>query len=456
MTLRRLLPDSIAGWTMLVLVAGLILAQFVGFLFYTGHRMETLTALGGRQAADRVAGVVHLAEETPRQNRREVLRSLDMPGLRIVWTQVPRLRRQGEDSLSRMVAATLSERLDDRRLLVSVLEGPPPPPQPLDQAWTQERHHRPWHGVSAPGLIRISVQLSDGSWLNFVAPIDLDQGAIRPRFAGPFLLVVLVVAGFSLWAVSRATRPLARFAAAAERLGVDVAAPPLPESGPREVRRAAHAFNEMQTRLRRYIDDRTQMLAAISHDLRTPITRLRLRAEFVDDDEQRTKMLADLAEMEAMIAATLAFARDDAATEAREPIDLAALCQGLAEDFAMDYDGPETLAAEARPLGLKRALTNLMDNARKYGGDARIVLTAGKAEAVVEIIDSGPGIPPEELDRVFAPFHRVERSRSRETGGVGLGLSVARNILRAHGGDITLSNRPEGGLKATMVLPLAG
>ncbi|WP_414532662.1 sensor histidine kinase [Magnetospirillum fulvum] len=202
------------------------------------------------------------------------------------------------------------------------------------------------------------------------------------------------------------------------------------------------------------------MLAAISHDLKTPITRLRLRAEFIEDDEQRAKMLADLAEMEQMIASTLAFARDDAASEPRQRLDLAAMVQGMLEDMedmdiACSYTGPDSLVIAARPVALKRAIANLLDNAVKYGGRAGVGLASGGGEIRLTIDDDGPGIPEDSRERVFAPFFRLESSRSRDTGGTGLGLAVARAAIRAHGGDITLANRPEGGLRVTLTLPQA-
>ncbi|NCY25018.1 MAG: HAMP domain-containing protein, partial [Alphaproteobacteria bacterium] len=267
-----------------------------------------------------------------------------------------------------------------------------------------------------------------------------------------------------LWGVRRMIRPVAALAAAADALGRNVNAPPLPEEGPSETATAARAFNTMASRIRRFVDDRTQMLAAIGHDLRTPITRLRLRAEFMEDDDQRRKMLADLSEMEAMINATLAFARDDAATEPSVAFDLAALCQTVldeAADTAPDkadgiiYEGPERLRAQGRPAALKRALANLVGNALAYGGDARLTLANEADAARISIEDHGPGIPDSDLETAFQPFRRLEGSRNRETGGSGLGLTIARNILRAHGGDVTLRNRREGGLAALITLPAA-
>lgn len=306
--------------------------------------------------------------------------------------------------------------------------------------------------------LRVSVPLTDGSWLNVLAPLDLGDPLWRPRFVAPLVIALVLVTLGALLAVRRATKPFATFAQAAERLGVDVSAPPLAETGPREVRQAAQAFNVMQGRIARFVQDRTQMLAAISHDLKTPITRLRLRAEFMEDDDQRTKMLADLAEMEAMIAATLAFARDDAASEPRIRLDLASMLQGMVEDLnelgaRCSYDGPAALVIEARPAALKRAMANLIDNAIKYGGCADVTLAPGGGNALVTIDDQGPGIPSEARERVFAPFVRLETSRSRDTGGTGLGLAVARAAIRAHGGDITLADRPGGGLRVSVSLP---
>jgi signal transduction histidine kinase len=217
----------------------------------------------------------------------------------------------------------------------------------------------------------------------------------------------------------------------------------------------------MSLRLRRFIEGRTQMLGAISHDLRTPITRLRLRAEFVDDDEQRGKMMNDLNEMEAMIAETLVFARDDAANEPASHIDVAAVVANLCGELRFSgrevtYAGPDSFEFLTRPLAFKRAINNLVDNALKYGKTAHVTLAPTASELRIYVDDTGSGIPLHEMDRVFQPFVRLETSRSRETGGAGLGLTIARNAIRSMGGDVELANRPEGGLRVTVILPVAG
>ena len=286
-----------------------------------------------------------------------------------------------------------------------------------------------------------------------------------PGFASAFIVMTILGAIMITWAVRMLLVPVKTLAAAAEALGRDVAnAPPLPETGPSEIVTAAVAFNTMAARVRRFVEDRTFLLTAIGHDLRTPITRLKLRAEYMEDDEQRGKMLADLDEMEAMVAATLAFGRDATSTEPVVRLDLASLLRTILDDAAdgdpehadaLTYTGPKHLPVAARPLALKRALANLVGNALKYGDAAAVTLHAPvRGMARIDIDDNGPGIPADEMERVFEPFRRLEISRNRETGGSGLGLSIARNILRAHGGDISLTNRPEGGLRVGVILPV--
>lgn len=452
----RLLPDSIAGRAILALALALLLSHAVALALFTINRADSLTALGEHLAGERIASVVRLMEDTLPEERPRTLKRLAMPGLRMAWSPEP-LVTQSPQGWAADLAQGMSRRLDGTELRVARGHGEPP-------SWAASPMSHDMHEVLHPPFGRsllISVKLDDGSWLNFAAaappPPDGRGGLWHPRFILPFTLMTLAVGLITAGAVRRTTRPLAVFAAAAERLGMDVTAPPVSERGPREVRRAAHAFNEMQTRLRRFIDDRTQMLAAISHDLRTPITRLKLRAEFIDDDEQRAKMLADLDEMEQMIAATLSFARDDVTREQRKAVDVAALLQGLCDDFGALYAGPERLVTEARPTGLKRAFANLIDNAVKYGIDPEVRLVEQPDVLRITVADHGPGIPEAEHERVFAPFYRLESSRNRETGGTGLGLAVARSAIRAHGGDIALSaTAPGGGLTVEVTLPRGG
>jgi signal transduction histidine kinase len=256
------------------------------------------------------------------------------------------------------------------------------------------------------------------------------------------------------------SRPIKEFTEALRRFGTDPRASPIPEKGPRELRSSIAAFNAMQAQIQTFVDDGTIMLAAISHDLRTPLTKIRLRGEFVEDEEQRARLFRDVDDMQAMIESALAFFRDDFQGEETTTFDFPDMLRTIADDysdqgFEIAYDGAEHIAFRGRPFALKRAFANLVDNAVKYGRAPELEFRSSGQQFVAVVRDSGPGIPPEATEQVFAPFYRLERSRNRATGGVGLGLTSARAVIRAHGGDISLRNRPTGGLEVEISLPIA-
>ena len=446
------LPRSLAGRTAVTLLAGLMLVQIAGLTIHAFDRVDLQRYVQTREISARASTLWRTMLVTPADQREQVLADVELPtGLDASLDGQPIVRPDMEPVPLEMV-----------RLFR------------LDQLATGPLSYRPREALVAampgyPDGFIASLRLPDGPWLNLVVELAPPRPWHSQTFLAAFALMTVLAAAMIVWAVRRLTWPVRGLAAAAERLGRDVNAPPLPETGPTEVAVAAHAFNTMAARIRRFVGDRTQMLAAIGHDLRTPITRLRLRAEFMEDDEQRRKMLADLDEMEAMINATLAFARDEAATEPSVALDLAALCRTVLDEAtdahpdrasAITYTGPERLTVHARPVALKRALANLVGNALAYGGAARLTLawpeTIGRGAMLRLLVeDDGPGIPEDSLEVVFQPFRRLEGSRNRETGGTGLGLPIARNILRAHGGDVVLSNRPAPahGLRATVTLP---
>ncbi|MFN4091337.1 MAG: ATP-binding protein [Brevundimonas sp.] len=303
-----------------------------------------------------------------------------------------------------------------------------------------------------------SVQQADGRW----ATVEPPKGLLSPwqqRVLLALVISMLLLAPLVWWMARRLTRPIRVFAEAAERLGADPDAEPLEPSGPSEVRTAIAAFNDMQASLRAHMRQRAQTIAAIAHDLRTPLTRLRFRAE-QSPDSVRDRMAADIEEMDALIAQAMAFVRGETTPERREVFDLDALAAACADGFietgaAVTFDGGGELPVRADPAALRRALGNLIGNAVKYAGAARVMAFAEGGQAVVLVEDEGPGLPDDELEAVFEPFRRGERSRNRETGGAGLGLTVARQAARAHGGDVVLANREGGGLAARLTLPLA-
>ncbi|SUE43317.1 ATP-binding protein [Roseomonas gilardii] len=443
------LPRSLAARTAIFLLLALMLVQAAGLLIHALDRVDLQRFVERREISGRAMGLWRTLIIAPPDRRDMIVNEVDLPeGLTASLDDAPTARNSlatpGEDVLSLLppeAILNLPPRLQPREMVVGTGKG---------QA------------------LLVSLRLPNGDlWLNLRLRVPPPRPWHSPTFLIAFGVMTVAAALLIVAATRRLIRPVRDLARAAEALGRDVNAPPLPETGPLEVATAAHAFNTMAERIRRFVGDRTQMLAAIGHDLRTPITRLRLRAEFLEDDEQRRRMLSDLDEMEAMVNATLAFARDDAADEPSVPLDLAALCRTVldeeadarpeAED-ALTYTGPLRLTVRGRPIALKRALMNLVGNALKYGQAARIRLEppSGRQNPVVRLFieDDGPGVPEESQEAVFQPFRRLETSRNRETGGTGLGLPIARNILRAHGGDVTLENLPEGGLRAVVTLPV--
>lgn len=444
----RFVPRSLATRTALVLLAGLAVVQAIGLAIHTRDE-----ALARRVLAERYIGI-HV-----------------MNVYRSVLDTRPD-RRAAEAAHLRASMHLMRASFDPGPDLGVV----PPAPLPVQRMMRINLDSVPMSPDRRPAAIRVgavhhgpfalALALPDGSgWLNVTLGRPSHHLFDDPAFPVAWALMTLSAAALVLWATRRLLGPVRTLAQAAELLGRDVYAAPLPEDGPLEVAQASAAFNRMAERIRRFVRDRTFLLTAIGHDLRTPITRLKLRSEFIEDDELRTRFLADLDELEAMVAATLAFGRDSARDEPAVRLDLAALLRtvldeaadarpDLAAKIAFVAEGPRSVPIQARPIALKRSFANLVGNALCYGGGVTVRLAAPQArEVVVFIEDDGPGIPEADLERVFEPFRRLEGSRSRETGGTGLGLSIARNNIRALGGEITLCNRPGGGLQARVVLP---
>jgi signal transduction histidine kinase len=305
---------------------------------------------------------------------------------------------------------------------------------------------------------KVAVRRADGRWLVAEPAPSFMPTLWQQRIILGFVLTTLALTPIAYLLARRLASPIAQFARAAERLGRDPGAPPLVIRGPVEVGIAVRAFNDMQSRLARYVEDRTAMVGAIAHDLRTPLTRMRFRAE-ATPEELRGKLAADIAEMEAMVTGVMAFVRDATRSAERTPLELSSLLESLADDMSetgldVTVERAERVVLEGDPLALKRLFQNLLDNAIKFGGAARVRVFRDDGFAMVEIEDDGPGLPEAERDRVFEPFYRRESSRSRETGGIGLGLAVVRSIARAHGGDTALDAAPGGGLIARVKLPI--
>ncbi len=445
--------DSIAGRTLIVLLVGLTLSHIASTALLSLDRRAAVGAAAEQVCVERAAVLARLLDHSAADRRAALAAELASPTLHVAIAAAPAVAPRHRDSRALgLVAAAFRPyfgTVADPRLHVvyrTIVASPRSMPRAILEGFPGDR------------VMEISFRLSDGAWANFKLAMAGAATLWSPHAVASTLVMLTGIIVLGGWATGWVGRPLAAFARAADRLGRDVNAPPLPSNGPPEVRHAATAFNDMQTRIRRFVEDRTRMLAAISHDLRSPITRMRLRAEMMPGDEVRARMLADLDEMEVMVASTLEFARGEAADEPTQSIDLAAtlatICDNASDlGLAAAYVWERRELCHCRPMAMKRALTNLVENAARYGGRARVFTHHHKSGLDVIIEDEGPGIPEAEMEAVFAPFHRLEESRNRKTGGVGLGMTVARTIVRSHGGDIRLENRSEGGLRVVVTLP---
>jgi signal transduction histidine kinase len=370
------------------------------------------------------------------------------PGPAMEGLTAPRIRAQFAQDLGipadSVVIATKAGPFADRRVFRIIRER-------IAREGVREEHF-----LIAP--FDVGIRQPDGRWRVVRPEPAFGLTPWQQRIALWFVLSAIAMAPVAYVFARRLSAPIRLFADAAERLGRDPRAEPLALKGPMEIRVAVRAFNDMQERLRRYVEDRTAMVGAIAHDLRTPLTRLRFRIESLPED-QRAKMANDIDQMEAMISAALTFVRDASRPGERTPLELSSLLESLCDEMAetgasTEVESGEKVVLEGDPMALRRLFANLLDNAVKFGGRARTRVFRDAANAFVEIEDDGPGIPPADCEKVFEPFYRREPSRSRQTGGIGLGLAVVRSIARGHGGDVDLVNRSGGGLTVRVQLPL--
>ncbi|MDR3531143.1 MAG: ATP-binding protein [Rhodopila sp.] len=459
---------------LLILLAGLMVSHLIGTLIYASDRVQAVRAVGGYAATQRIANLARLLDEAPEPWRNRIAAAASDPTLLVTLSEKePVFVAANPDDDFQPVRRYLAEQLPPAladRLHVEVSAAVAPlntfgrhgPMGDTMRGGNMQGRGPPWMaGAGNWPRLQAAVQLSDGEWLNFATALPDAAPSTPWPFPVAMATMAIIVVLASIWAVRRATAPLRVLAGAADQLGRDVNAPPIAEVGTTEMRQAAESFNQMQARIRRLLDSRTQMLAALSHDLRTPLTLLRLRTENLPEADERERMLATIGELDAMIEASLNFARDQSVAETRRRTDISALVASIVDDMAdaglsVTMVSAEPIVLDCQPAALRRALTNLIDNAVKYGGSARVAIGAAASAVCIDIDDDGPGIPDAELQRVFEPFHRLEQSRSRETGGTGLGLPIALSIIQVHDGELTLANRPEGGLRARILLPLDG
>jgi len=454
------LRDTIAlRFAATVFAAAIIAFGFGRLLTAFGDR--ALRLLDERDLRGETAGIIRALDSAPPQSRQALAAAAPFDPIRIEVYEA-----------TSPVAAALREAndVDDGRELMGYLLG---------DKYRRVVLFKPNSRIAAlpalhydraryPGALFLGAELTDGSWVVFSAMKFSGMNTAwglwgfggRMRWLGVLLILTITTVIVSTIAARQLGRPVRRLAEAVGRFGIDPRAPAIPEAGPEELRQVIRTFNAMQAQIQRFVAHRTMMLAAISHDLRTPLTRMRLRGEFIADEFEQQRLFRDVDEMQTMVDGALAFFRDDAAEEAVTTFDLTGVLRTILNDYAdqgidIPYTGPSHAVYRGRPFALKRAFSNLIDNAIKYATPPRIELCRQEHAFVIRISDRGPGIPEDALERVFTPYFRLDKSRNRTTGGVGLGLTVAQTVIRGHGGEIVLENRLGGGLEARITLAAA-
>ncbi|MBT3915642.1 MAG: HAMP domain-containing histidine kinase [Rhodospirillaceae bacterium] len=506
--MMRFLPKSLAGQLIAVLLLALVVAQVASLHVLRDDRRLAFIFVAQQEVMSRTASVVRLLNETEPPLHDTIVDAASSPRLRFQLADNSAAASDDEnEGLNRFLQKRLAWELSDEAGEVRVIihEGDDDDDDEDDASedareddedndghnpfWVpnDERRFREWrrnnrgerrinrrHDMRGmrhfdPSLrgsrigMTISVAIKGSSskpWLNVYSMVPPTSPAVAiPSLITIAIMAVLLVI-IVIFMVRRTTRPVAKLADSAERFGRGEDVALLPEMGPEDIRKATRAFNEMQERLTRFVKDRTRMLAAITHDLRTPITSLRIRAEMIEDEEAREKILETLAEMQNLTEAALDFARQEASDEPTRSVDLVALVDSLCADLAavgqaviFNNGEPERLPYACHPLALKRALRNVIENAVRYGEQAEVDITLDDQEVCLNVNDHGPGISADMREQIFEPFFRLEDSRNRETGGIGLGLAIARTIVRSHGGDIRITDSDSGGARFSLCLP---
>ena len=470
-----LMPRTLAGRVFLVIIAGLVVAHLASYALFEVERARSLERFSAAEVAARIVdaarnpGAPNPAAREPGSRRLHEGAGDPLPVRhRIRWreltepatapAQVTPPSPGFESELRRLLVESFAE---DPVEWMSVRTGPPPmesrvidrPPESMPAPPGGRPGPR---GDRALGLLTVALKLPNNRYATAETPIVQPVRGIPTEAWASVALLFIVTALFCMWAVRLAVQPVRMLADAAERLSRNIDEPPLSEKGAQELRAATRAFNRMQDRLKRHVNSRALAFAAMSHDIRTPLTRMRLRLETLGP-EAKERIGEDLDEIESIARSVLEISRGLSAEEPISAVDLDALVLRLAADYAamgshVAVSGHAGVIP-ARPASLKRAIGNLADNALKYGREVAIEMGETRTHATLAVCDRGPGIPDADLPKVTTPFYRVESSRNRETGGAGLGLAIAKDIVEGQGGELAIANRPGGGLVATIRLP---
>lgn len=475
-------PKTLTLRLILLMLATLALVQCVSVLIYLQDRNKIINTASASLMVEQIGALVRLVDQSEPSHYNAILSATQNSQLALRLSQEPIVtgsETRGDAAMlqTRLYSSTGRSQSESIRVSYDAEPLPEdcdmtlyiPPDQHTAVPFTSRKEHSYWQWNYAgpsqfeaypgprPFELTVAVLLDTGDWLNIRAGTVEELSVWDWRSVSGLMLVALVVIGLMLWMLRNHTRPLQKLADTANQISRGIDSPPLKEEGSAELSSTIRAFNRMQAKQQRFIKDRILMLAAISHDLRTPLTKLRLQSEFVSDEDIQAQQLKTLNEMEAMLTATMNFARDEVTNEKSRPTDLSSLIQSLADDLnagsRLTLTLPERLVFTGKPLGLRRMFSNVLENALKYASNATVSLSCSEGQIRFRVSDDGPGIPDTLHEQVFTPFYRIETSRNRETGGMGLGLSVVRSIALLHGGEVTLGQSESGGLLLEVQLP---
>lgn len=468
--MRRFLPQTLPVWVLLIVIAGLLISQVATLYIVSRDRAAANDVVDLYRLNDRAFSLVQLMHDATPEGRKATASGLFNATYALTVSDTPAVTSSiaGDDELAELediLVGRLSKfGITDARVRRDPATQEADAPGgvvPNKDVGQVERDLLVLAADFAQSdKLTASLRFADGQWLNFTEPIT-PVGPILSFDSLPlYSLIAGLVIVMSIWSLRRLTAPYRMMETAVTRIGNDLKSPPIAETGSREIRAAAKAVNAMQVRLRDYVEDREHLAAALAHDLRTPLTRMRLRLELLRKSPAREALAHDLADIEDIASSVIDFAKFEVTEEKAERIDFWSLVESIADGFeevSFDHDGtrPRGLICVARPVALKRCVTNLVQNAVTYGKKAHLSLERSQGTITLAIRDEGPGIPKAQIDAVFGSFVRLEHSRNRQTGGLGLGLTIARNIARAAGGDVSLTNHPGGGLLTQLRLPLA-
>lgn len=443
---------SLKWQAVLIALGALLVSHFIAIIVYTLDRDDAISNAAIADLAGNISSYVAISENLDRESRFSNLKLAEGRSISVT---------SGASEVDPACNSNYDINAEVDRIIASVVSP--------EIEWTScvsefslpgaKRLAQPAYSDPGNQTLRIAFTFPDGEGVTFIGKIRNDPLFVVDKALAIIVLAGLAAGGGAYWLILRVTGPLSRLSQHAEEVGRNLDSPQLPESGPLEVRSVARAFNQMHKQLKRLVDGRTEMLGAISHDLRTPIGRMKLRTELLPDSPERTKLMRTIEEMENMTNAVLAFIRGAAPHEAQRDIDLSSFLDSICSDLAdanlpvIFFDDQQTIRYSCRPAALRRAVENLIDNAVKYGGSAEVRLHRDNGQLTIEVADRGPGLDMQQIEKVTAPFYRAENSRNRETGGHGLGLSIAASIANAHGGELVIRNRDSGGLIVSLILP---